>query len=349
MKYRSWILSTFLVLGYICCLGFTCALGFGWKDYKEHFLSPDGRVIDFYQHKISHSEGQGYGLLLALANKDKQAFEKIWKWTKDNLQMRKGDKLLCWSWGLRPNGSWQVIDYNNASDGDILVAWALYLGWKRWQEPAYKKAAEEIVKSIRSRLSFVQNGWACILPGYYGFQDGKAIILNPSYIILPAFQDFAQLDRPNFWNQVKTFSTTMLKKAVFGPWSLPPDWIIWNPNENRVLPYKKGPRFGYDAWRVFLYSSWSKEHPFIQGFEKLWMFFNKNGYLPEYVDLQKECISLKECPAGAYAALAAFAGAVGKQQEAADLYKMADKKIAYDAKDYFSASLYLLSKARFEK
>ena len=46
---------------------------FTWHDYKERFLLQDGRIIDTYQHNRSHSEGQGYGMLLAIANRDRQA------------------------------------------------------------------------------------------------------------------------------------------------------------------------------------------------------------------------------------------------------------------------------------
>ncbi len=349
MNYRSCCLSIFLIFAYIGYIGSPCALGFGWQAYKRQFLSNDGRLIDFYQNKNSHSEGQGYGLLLALANNDKETFEKIWQWTKNNLQMRKGDKLFCWSWGKRSNGFWQVIDYNNASDGDILIAWALYLGWKKWRNPDYEQASKEIVKSIRQQLSLAQNGQILILPGYYGFANKDTVVLNPSYIILSAFQDFCKLDQSKFWNQVTASSITILKKMGFGAWSLPSDWIVWNPNNDQVQPYPKGPNFGYDAWRVFLYASWSKKHLFQNAFERLWNFFNRNGYLPEYVNLQKDTVSLKEGSAGVYAVLAAFAKTLGRYQEAADLSKMADKKMKHNTTDYFSASLYLLSRVRFDK
>ena len=44
-----------------------------WEAYKKRFVSPDGRVVDFLQGQISHSEGQGYGLLLAVLQDDPRA------------------------------------------------------------------------------------------------------------------------------------------------------------------------------------------------------------------------------------------------------------------------------------
>jgi endoglucanase len=36
-----------------------------WAAYRDRFVMPDGRVVDDANGGISHSEGQGYGLLLA--------------------------------------------------------------------------------------------------------------------------------------------------------------------------------------------------------------------------------------------------------------------------------------------
>lgn len=55
-----------------------------------------GRVIDWQQHGISHSEGQGWGLLLAQAAGDRDAFEQIEAWTAANLALRQ-DQLMAWS------------------------------------------------------------------------------------------------------------------------------------------------------------------------------------------------------------------------------------------------------------
>ncbi len=351
MRYRFHLCLLFLglvqLVSFCVCSG---AFGFGWNDYKKRFLSSDGRIVDFYQNKISHSEGQAYGLLLAVANDDKQAFDSIWHWTKSNLQLRKGDKLFCWSWGKRPNGSWQVIDYNNAADGDVLIAWALYLGWKKWKDPCFEQAAKEIAHSIRKQLVITKDGSSMILPGYYGFVDGKDLVINPSYIIPNAYKDLSQLDRSKEWKDILACSKRLLEKSRFGLWLLPADWVLLKSDGKTTKLHKKSPRFGYDAWRVFLYMSWSGgDALFVEGFNRLWSFFKKNRYLPESVNLKKNCVSIKECPAGAYAALSSFARAIGRNDAAADLARMADGKIEYEKDNYFSASMYLLSKARFFK
>jgi len=139
-----------------------------WEAYKKRFVSPDGRVVDFLQGQISHSEGQGYGLLMAVLQDDPKAFSSSWNWTRDNLRMRKGDSLHTWKWGQRPNGQWAVLDYNNATDGDILIAWALLKGAKKWKNEAYRGQAREIVKAVRENLIVQRRGKLLVLRGTMG-------------------------------------------------------------------------------------------------------------------------------------------------------------------------------------
>ncbi len=75
-------------------------------------------VIDDGNDGISHSEGQAYGLLLAQALGDRDAFRRIEGWTQSKLAIRP-DGLMAWKW--QADG---VADLRNATDGDILRAWA---------------------------------------------------------------------------------------------------------------------------------------------------------------------------------------------------------------------------------
>ena len=327
-----------------------CAHGFTWKDYKENFISKDGRVIDSFQGHISHSEGQGYGMLLAYNNDDKEAFYKIWKWTKNNLQKRGADKLFCWSWGKRPNGKWQIKDYNNALDGDILIALALLKASILWRDNNLKKEAQKVIKDIRQNLSITFSDKILLLPGYYGFcQEGKntAVTINPSYMIISAFKLFKDADLTNFWNQIISSSTIILDCSAFTYMKLPSDWVkvTLNNNELRCEISEKGPNFGFDAYRVFLYSAWAKKDFFKKGFEFLSLFFEKFGRLPMIINLKKQCISLKDTSAGMYAILGRYAQTFGKKELAANLFKMADHKINFEKNNYYSSTFYLLGRA----
>nr|WP_301540442.1 glycosyl hydrolase family 8 [Proteus mirabilis] len=41
----------------------------GWQQFKARYITPEGRVIDSANQNISHSEGQGYGMLMAVVEK----------------------------------------------------------------------------------------------------------------------------------------------------------------------------------------------------------------------------------------------------------------------------------------
>ena len=108
-----------------------------WRAYKAKFVTDGGRVVDTANAMVSHTEGQGYGLLLAVAANDRPTFERIWGWTRANLAVR-NDELLAWRW--EPDHRPAVADLNDAADGDILIAWALAEAADAWSEDAYRVA-----------------------------------------------------------------------------------------------------------------------------------------------------------------------------------------------------------------
>jgi hypothetical protein len=48
-----------------------------WDAWKAAYMEPNGRVVDLMQGGASHSESQGYGLLLAATMQDAAAFDAI--------------------------------------------------------------------------------------------------------------------------------------------------------------------------------------------------------------------------------------------------------------------------------
>ena len=95
-----------------------------WQQWQRRYVS-FGRVIDAQQGGISHSEGQGHGLLLAQAHSDRQAFDEIDAWTRQHLAIR-DERLMAWKWQLGPGNN--IAEWHNATDGDLFRAWALLRG-----------------------------------------------------------------------------------------------------------------------------------------------------------------------------------------------------------------------------
>ncbi len=317
-----------------------------WEQYKADFVSSDGRVIDNHQGMISHSEGQGYGLRLAVQYNDRATFNKIWGWTKNNLKVR-ADNLLAWQWGKRPNGEWRVIDYNNATDGDILTAYALLKAGERWHDAGYRDEARKIIRDIRTNLSIGWQGHTFLLPGYIGFNHDDRIEVNPSYSILAAFRRFAQEDQRSFWEKVYQDSLFLIERS-FGKWHLPADWLILM--DGRIsISAGRNPYFGSEAIRILLYLASEKSPRYPQGVGKILDTYKQIGYLPRWIDLDKDSFSLQAASAGYYAIYALSAKRLGDEAVSLRLMKEAREKLHDDKQAYYEFSLYLLAAGEIEE
>lgn len=319
------------------------AQGISWAQFKDRFMTDDGRIVDHYQDSISHSEGQGYGMLLAWAHDDRQTFDLLWKWSRDNLQVRKHDALFAWSWGQRTSDSWTALDLNNATDGDTLIAMSLLLGHEKWGDETYKNQALPIVDDIQKLLLLQKNSLLCLLPGYYGFINNDSFLLNPAYYIFSAYRVFARHHDKNLWMQAHADGLKLLKAAMQNPLQLPPDWIMWS-GTGASTPPDKGAVFGYEAIRVPLYLSWDNAVQTVSGLGQYLDIISRMQRVPQTVDVQHQSISLQEAPAGHYAVLARAAADLGHSNLGEKLWKQADEKVVAEAKNYYSNVLYLLAK-----
>lgn len=220
-----------------------------WTAYKTVFLRPDGRIVDTGNNGISHSEGQGYGMLLAEAAADQEAFDSIHGWTEQVLARK---DVALFSWRYAPTEAVPVGDPNNAADGDILIAWALMRAHARWHRPEYLTRAAEIRTAVRARLIDRSTGRTLLLPGADGFTGDRYATVNLSYYIWPALDAFHAADRSDDWRDLIDDGETLLAQARFGAFDLPCDWL--DVTAAGVRPASgRPPRFGFDAVRIPLY------------------------------------------------------------------------------------------------
>ncbi len=222
-----------------------------WTAYKAKFLDANGRIIDNGNSGISHSEGQGYGLLLAYLANNQADFEQIWYFTRTELLLR-DDGLAVWKWD--PAVTPHVTDTNNASDGDLLIAYSLALAGSAWSKKDYLQAAAHMAKAILSHVVIDAGGRTLLMPGVDGYnspgrKDGP--VVNPSYWIFEAIPVMALLAPSDRWQKLSDDGLALLRSAQFGPRRLPADWVS--------LKAKPAPadgfdaEFGYNAIRIPLY------------------------------------------------------------------------------------------------
>ncbi len=309
-----------------------------WGLYKQLYINPEGRVIDTGNADVSHSEGQGIGLLLAVHNKDRAAFDKIWHWTRTNLQTRP-DKLFTWKWVPGAPGGGKA-DANNATDGDLFIAWALSRAGRQWVEAAYLEAAREISRDIRAKLLRQSAYGLLLLPGEQGFVKDNQVTVNLSYWMFPALQDLNRLDPAPEWGQLIDSGLKLLQTGRFGRWQLPPDWLRLADKPELAPDFK--PRFGYDAIRIPLYLIWAKlDNPDnLKPFKDFWGYFKSASFVPAWSNLTDDSVDSYNASPGIQAIISLANLPVSAR---ADNHKPLLTQSSPD-QAYYSASLLLLSK-----
>ena len=224
-----------------------------WKSFVGNFVADDGRVIDTGNGNISHSEGQGYGLILSALADDPIRFEQIWDFTQKELMVR-SDGLAAWRW--EPDASPNVTDTNNATDGDMLIAYGLLLAGLGWNEPAYVERARAMIATIGKSLVVTEDGLLAILPGAVGFRPSdtgqERAVLNPSYWVFEVFPAFAAVDQSVDWNAVQQAGLDLLRRAAITPSGIPSDWVSLANGTVKPAPGFV-PEFGYNGLRIPLY------------------------------------------------------------------------------------------------
>ncbi|WP_052812749.1 glycosyl hydrolase family 8 [Desulfonatronum thioautotrophicum] len=313
-----------------------------WEGFTSRFLLPEGRIIDTYQKDGSHSEGQGYAMLLAAVLGDQPVFELLWEWTEATLQVRPDDALFAWNYRRNEQDVWGVVDMNNATDGDMLIAFALLIGAEKWDRPDLLNAALPIIASIRTKLVLEKDGRLLLLPGFFGFEHDNGVVLNPSYGIFAALRAFAVVDDEPFWNRLHDDTLALVREALFSQYRLPADWVIRVDGELR-LPADKPPVFGYEAVRVPLYLAWSGLLEHLPRFGHYLAFTHGLGRVPAIMDLQTGAPSADEASAGVHAIFARAAEELGLEEQAALLWTEAGRKKDREAPDYYSSVLHLLA------
>src|SRR3989344_4487629 len=121
-----------------------------WQSYKKDYLYKEGRIIDPARGDSTISEGQSYAMLQSVWMDDKETFDLVWNWTKENLN-RDEDNLLAWKWGKKQDGPYGFAeegDRNSASNGDTDVALALIFAYKRWDDIKYLEDAKNLLTDI---------------------------------------------------------------------------------------------------------------------------------------------------------------------------------------------------------
>jgi oligosaccharide reducing-end xylanase len=234
------------------------------------------------------SEGMSYGMMIAVQAGLHTELDRLWNYASRRMRHRSGDRQGYFAWHLSPDGT--VLDPNSASDGEEYFAMALYFAWKRWDDPAYKAAADDILQHMLHQDRYVAAGSTV---GRMIDPKTKLIVFvpegqgstftDPSYH-LPAFYElfarWASADGDD-WRQVAQASRVYLPKAAHPTTGLFPNYSRFDGTPTD-LGNGGHADFRMDAWRVIqnlaLDASWFGADPWqVEAVDRLQGFFASKG------------------------------------------------------------------------
>lgn len=294
-----------------------------WQDFSQHFISADGRVLAASNvARDSYSEGQSYAMFFALIANDRDAFERIWRWTQQNLMVNGADGLPAWTWGQAADGRWRVLDANSAADADLWFAYALLEAGRLWQRDDYQRDGRRLLQAITQQEVVSLPGLGpMVLPAPFGFvQADGSWRLNASYLPLPLLRRFEMEAPQGPWAAVANNTLTLISAASQKGFAA--DWTGYRADPGARPQFAvdpvTGPIGSYDAIRVYLWAGMTAVNdplaaPLLQVLSGMNTALKTQVLPPEVVD-PTTGVGRGDGPFGFSAALLPYLAALGSTQ-----------------------------------
>ena len=313
--------------------------------FLTKFVDADGRVVRHDQGNDTVSEGQAYGMLIAVGIGDKARFDSMWNWSKANLLQQNG--LLAWRW---QDG--KVVDTQGATDADMDIAYALTLASTKFGDAGYADEARNLSKAVLDfDVFYDRDGAPVLMAGPWA--TASPYYLNPSYISPRVEQALATLTQDARWPQVITRERALLE-TLMGTGNdikLPPDWAKLDPSG---FVAAAGPPsspndeaiYSYDALRTPIRLAFSCNPSDVALAAKMYNVLS-DSETPESArfSLDGESLDNNKTSLGAVA-IGAAATADGREGKAESYFQEADKVEAAKA-TYYGAAWAALGRMMF--
>jgi oligosaccharide reducing-end xylanase len=238
----------------------------GYRIYYELPQDTSQAFIWCADNNDVRSEGQSYGMMIAVQMNMQTEFNKLWKFAKQQMQFSTTDawnRYFRWQGLVTASANNISVNFGQngpAPDGDEYFAAALYLADRRWGSQGgvnYEQEADAIASAMlrntgtaqgRTPIIDAQSNMVVFYP-----QGGSAGFSDPSYH-LPAFYEiFAQDGDPadsNRWRQLAEVSRQFFVSSANGNTGLHPDYANFTGTPNTGGNGQTHDQFRYDAWRV---------------------------------------------------------------------------------------------------
>jgi endo-1,4-beta-D-glucanase Y len=237
----------------------------GFRIYYELPQDPSQAFIWCADANDVRSEGQSYGMMIAVQMNMQSQFDKLWNFAKTNMQFSTNDgwnRYFRWQGQVTANANNITVNFGQngpAPDGDEYFAAALYLADRRWGSNGgvnYQAEADAIANAMinnasaaaRTRIIDQASNMVVFFPSgtAAGFSD-------PSYH-LPAFYELFATDgaqaNANRWQQIADVSRQYFVTSANAQTGLHPDYANFNGTPQTGGAGQTHDQFRYDAWRV---------------------------------------------------------------------------------------------------
>jgi endo-1,4-beta-D-glucanase Y/sortase (surface protein transpeptidase) len=277
-----------------------------------------GRVVRTDQGGDTVSEGQAYGLLLAVVADDETSFDEIWDWTTANIQRE--DQLLAWQW---QDGS--VVDDQPASDADLDAARALVLAADTFGRDDLREAGVTLGDAVLDEMTTETELGRILLPGPWATASPHAY--NPSYSSPAAYAILSDASGDERWDELAAGSRAAAD-ALLDANALPTNWAtVATDGSVAIAGSANGagePGYGYDATRMAIRFAESCDPADSSVAARIAASLPDDDRLPAELDSGAGAVTDDQHPV-AYAARAAAYAADGERDAAlADLARMGE-------------------------
>ena len=195
----------------------------------------------------ARTEGMSYGMMMAVQMNRKDIFDRIWKWAKKNMFLKKGPNAGYFCWSNKTDGTKNAE--GPAPDGEEYFAMALFFAANRWGNGEgifnYTEQAREILRVAihgESKMWFEGNHHIRFVP--------NCPFTDPSYHLPHFYELFAKYADPadsEYWKAAAKASRTYLTKACHPETGLAAEYAN---DDGTPLPPKYHGTFFSDSYRV---------------------------------------------------------------------------------------------------
>lgn len=252
-----------------------------YKRYMTTFSKKNGsdqmyiNTTDSTSSLMSLSESQGYGMVFtALAGKQSD-YDKLLLFFQKHQYSDTG--LMAW----KINMSSGISEDNNATDGDLWIAYSLFKAYDRWGDKSYLAAGKTLASDI---LKYDYNSKTEMLTtGNWATSGSTAYYVVRTSDILPAF--FTEINKyadDSRWSEINASSLKIAQQvSAANDSGLFPDVVVYKDGQTtlpKVSPLDGSSNYySYNACRVPLNLAMTSDSNYHKVLLKMLDFFAKQS------------------------------------------------------------------------